>query len=167
MQFTVIPYGERSQARRLSGQDEAYLVCDNWDDYGFKTSFALVYFDFDGDRHEIGEVKLMRTGMRSGFTDVPGTFQTLGPDYASLGQDQGYYETLLELAEPTRVEILVALRDAVWDSAMRGALRESGKLILSLSVSELCQMLEARDKGSDHLALLVDKLDAMLMGLER
>jgi hypothetical protein len=53
------------------------------------------------------------------------------------------------------------------DKAMRGALRESGKLILSLSVSELCQMLEARDKGSDHLALLVDKLDAMLMGLER
>ncbi|MHA4838169.1 AAA family ATPase [Sphingopyxis sp. MSC1_008] len=124
MQFTVIPYGERSQARRLSGQDEAYLVCDNWDDYGFKTSFALVYFDFDGDRHEIGEVKLMRTGMRSGFTDVPGTFQTLGPDYASLGQDQGYYETLLELAEPTRVEILVALRDAVWDSAIRGQVAE-------------------------------------------
>lgn len=53
------------------------------------------------------------------------------------------------------------------DQAMRGALRESGKLILSISVDELCTMLSARDAGSDHLVTLVDKLDAMLMGLER
>lgn len=53
------------------------------------------------------------------------------------------------------------------DKAMRGALRESGKLILSLSVEELCGMLKARDAGSDHSATLVGKLDGMLMGLER
>jgi hypothetical protein len=53
------------------------------------------------------------------------------------------------------------------DQAMRGALRESGKLILSLSVEELCEMLKARDAGSDHLVTLVDKLDGMLTGLER
>ena len=53
------------------------------------------------------------------------------------------------------------------ERAMRGALRESGKLILSLSVDELCDMLKARDAGSDHLAPLVAKLDDMLMGLER
>ncbi|MBB4836980.1 hypothetical protein HNP52_000031 [Sphingomonas kyeonggiensis] len=57
--------------------------------------------------------------------------------------------------------------DAGADAAMRGALRESGKLILSLSVKELCSMLHARDAGSDHLATLVSKLDDMLMGLER
>jgi hypothetical protein len=53
------------------------------------------------------------------------------------------------------------------NKAMRGSLRESGKLILSLSVKELCDMLHARDKGSDHMITLVEKLDAMLMGLER
>lgn len=57
--------------------------------------------------------------------------------------------------------------DAGADQAMRGALREDGKLILSLSVEELCEMLKARDAGSDHLVTLVDKLDGMLMGLER
>lgn len=57
--------------------------------------------------------------------------------------------------------------DAGADKAMRGALRESGKLILSLSVDELCVMLHARDAGSDHLVTLVEKLDGMLMGLER
>jgi hypothetical protein len=57
--------------------------------------------------------------------------------------------------------------DAGADKAMRGALRESGKLILSLSVDELCGMLHARDAGSDHLVTLVEKLDGMLMGLER
>lgn len=57
--------------------------------------------------------------------------------------------------------------DAGADQAMRGALRENGKLILSLSIDELCEMLGARDSGSDHLVTLVDKLDGMLMGLER
>jgi uncharacterized protein YfiM (DUF2279 family) len=57
--------------------------------------------------------------------------------------------------------------DAGADQAMRGALRESGKLILSLSVGELCEMLNARDAGSDHMLTLVGKLDDMLMGLER
>jgi hypothetical protein len=53
------------------------------------------------------------------------------------------------------------------NSAMRGALRESAKLILCLSVQELCEMLHTKDAGGDHIALLALKLDEMLIGLER
>lgn len=41
----------------------AYLKANNWDDYGFKTLFALVVFDSKGGRHNIGGVKI-------GFTSV-------------------------------------------------------------------------------------------------
>lgn len=125
MQFTVIPYTERSRRyRTLTGENQAYLVRDNWDDYGFKTTFALVYFDEDGERHDIGELKIMQAEMPVGYTTIPESFELLDHSYGSLGQDQGYYETLLELDEPVRVAILNALRDVVWDETIKAQLVE-------------------------------------------
>jgi predicted ATPase len=133
MQFTVIPYAERSRRyRSLSGQTEAFLVRDNWDDYGFKTTFSLVYFDDDGGRHEVGEVKIMLADMPTGYTSIPESFDMLDDGYGSLGQDQGYYETLLELDEEVRVEILNALRDVVWDETIKAQLLEQRAYVDSL-----------------------------------
>lgn len=44
--FQVIPWRDRvpSNARL-----RAFLVSDNWDDFGFKTMFTLVVVDADGD----------------------------------------------------------------------------------------------------------------------
>ena len=52
-------------------------------------------------------------------------------------------------------------------AACRGALRENGKLILNLTVADVCEMLTERDSGDDHNALLTAKLDDMLTKLER
>ena len=52
-------------------------------------------------------------------------------------------------------------------AAARGALRESGKLIINLSVEDLCMMLHRKDSGDDPNALLLDRVDEMLMRLER
>jgi restriction endonuclease len=52
-------------------------------------------------------------------------------------------------------------------AAARGALREHGKLIVNLTVDDVCDMLGRKDKGDDPNALLVDKVDEMLMKLER
>jgi hypothetical protein len=52
-------------------------------------------------------------------------------------------------------------------SAARGALREHGKLILILTVDDICAMLHYRDKGEDYNKPLVEKLDDMLIKLER
>ena len=52
-------------------------------------------------------------------------------------------------------------------AAARGALRESGKLIVNLDVNDLCDMLHLKDKGDDHNTILVDRVDDMLMKLER
>ncbi|MFC2951886.1 hypothetical protein ACFOOP_08090 [Marinicaulis aureus] len=51
-------------------------------------------------------------------------------------------------------------------TACRRALREHGKLIINLTVSDLKSMLTAKDNGDDQNAILVDLLDDFLMKLE-
>ncbi len=48
-----------------------------------------------------------------------------------------------------------------------GALRETGKVILNLTVDQVCEMLHRKDKGDDPTAVIADTLDDMLVGLER
>ena len=136
MNFTVIPYADRGKRyKRLTGKSEAILVRDNWDDYGFKTSFDLVYFDEDRERHDIGQVKVMLAGMPTGYVAIDDEFEALDPGYGSLGQDQSYYETLLELSEPVRIAILGALRDVVWNEEIRAELRDDHAYETSLARS--------------------------------
>lgn len=51
--------------------------------------------------------------------------------------------------------------------AAGGALREAGKLILILSLDDLCEMLNARDKANDPEVVLYALLDKLLTGLGR
>lgn len=53
------------------------------------------------------------------------------------------------------------------DKAARGALREEGKLILALTNAELVQLLQMQDNGDDPADYLSDKLDALLIDLEK
>jgi Restriction endonuclease len=52
-------------------------------------------------------------------------------------------------------------------SAARGALRESMKLILNISVDQLCSMLIRKDKGESPSDILATQLDEMLFRIER
>jgi hypothetical protein len=52
-------------------------------------------------------------------------------------------------------------------AAARGALREHGKLIVNLSVDDICKMLALKDATQDYNGFLFDKIDNMLMTLER
>jgi len=52
-------------------------------------------------------------------------------------------------------------------SAARGALRESGKLILNLSLDDVRHMLQKKDAGESPTDILVEKLDSILIRLER
>lgn len=49
----------------------------------------------------------------------------------------------------------------------QGAMREHGKLILSLTVSELCSLLIGKDQGSDPNTFLFEQVDEFLMSLGR
>lgn len=141
MNFTVIPYARASSTRDLGGADECFLLTDNWDDYTYKTTFVLVYFDTVGTRHDVGAVKIMRMSMSSGYTEIDSTFDDLHVDYASIGQNQEYYENLVGLDETARLEILKVLKDAIWDeerfSAFECERAFQTSLLRSVSAREL------------------------------
>lgn len=52
-------------------------------------------------------------------------------------------------------------------AAARGAIRENGKLIINLDLEDLCNMLHRKDRGDDHNAVLIERVDEMLIKLER
>lgn len=122
MRFIVIPYSERAKKyQSVTGRNEAFLIRDNWDDYGFKTTFSLIYFNDQGARFDVGEVKIMQAGMTGGYTPMEESFEALDLDYAALGQGQDFYENLLALDDGIRFDILIALRDVIWSEVIRDA----------------------------------------------
>jgi len=94
----------------------AYLVRDNWDDFGFKTAFGILLVDNGGIKHDLGSVRIMTAGMTDGYVELPQTFnEPLPANYCSLGNGQNYYETLYELPSDLRQEYLTFIRDCVYD----------------------------------------------------
>jgi len=106
------------------------LMPGDWDDYSFKTSFTVVYFDVRGRRVDLGAVKIGYKGQPKGWTKekLPSTFTTLPEEWFSLGQDVDYYKTAADKLNATeRDSILNALRDVVADDA-RLAIAENEKV---------------------------------------
>lgn len=101
------------------------LVHDNWDDYGYRTTFhSLLYLAAD-DRIDLGTVKIMRNDQQNGATLMPPEpFERLGPEYASLGSDLTYYEKLYKLGRPIFHRYLRGLRDFVYDDAARAEVED-------------------------------------------
>lgn len=105
----------------------AYLLRDPWDDwFSFDTRFRLIVYDSAGARHIIGPLKIGQAGLASSREQkqttppsrspaLPAEFERLGDEFFSLGQEDDYYESLNELGEDLREEILHALRDCARD----------------------------------------------------
>lgn len=51
--------------------------------------------------------------------------------------------------------------------AIKGTLRENGKLIIVLDDSDIKQMIYAKEHGEDYIEILINKLDKMLVFLEK
>lgn len=115
MFFTVLPHGTRLPDDRL---DEVVLATDNWDDwFTFSTMYVVFYFDKEGDRHRVGEVKIGQFNMAKDQRRpaIPNEFDTLSEQFFSLGQDDRYYEALTERGPEIRQRILTGLRDTALD----------------------------------------------------
>ena len=52
-------------------------------------------------------------------------------------------------------------------AATYGSLRETGKVILVLTIDDLCKMLALQEQGDEPSEILSGKLDAMMMNIER
>lgn len=105
-----------------------YLILDNWDDwFMYSTTFTLAVVDTAGEIETIGSVKIGQRGLLpSGENDYPDNaivrrpnlaieFDNLGDDYFSLATDENYYESLNQLREELKVEVLTSLRDCAFN----------------------------------------------------
>jgi predicted ATPase len=104
----------------------AVLFSDNWDDFGFKTTFTLRFYDQLGKELDVGNVKIGFKGQQQGWTsaNIPENFHNLDPTFYSLGQDPEYYKNFITHFQPEEWKaILLALGDVVF-SAERLAIAE-------------------------------------------
>lgn len=122
MLFTVV--GRKQVPRSERGR--AFLVNDNWDDWGcFRTQYQLVVYDHNGNKFDLGSLKIGEFGLKPGMETErePGVraptldseFDALDERYFSLGQNETYYETLNGLPDDLRLAVLRGLRDCALD----------------------------------------------------
>ena len=95
-----------------SGPDSLILNPDNWNDYGYTTTYAL-WVRISNELSEIGDVKFARPGLETNeYPLEPGTYDNRLPDDVfSLGQGVEYYEKAHSLSELTGTQILEKLND--------------------------------------------------------
>lgn len=97
--------------------NDILLVVDSWDDFGFKTLYSVYYIKSNGQRQEIGSVKIARFEQESERADLPEEFEKLDKDFFSLGQDVEYYAAIMNAPNLGR-QFLRALRDIAEDEAL-------------------------------------------------
>lgn len=116
------------------GSNVAYLVRDNWDDWGYKTQFDLIIFDSNGKIRHIGKVKIGHIGLTSNGEPVslPENFETLGDDYFSVGQGENYYLALNSVGPTIRIQVLTSLRDIAHSPVLYSKVRDEHSLTKSL-----------------------------------
>ncbi|MFE5724542.1 AAA family ATPase [Streptomyces erythrochromogenes] len=108
-----------------AGPLEGFLVPDKWDDFGFRTTFALWLrhpaLDPQGTPVLIGTIKIARADQARGGSPLgQRAFHNLNtpdepPQWFSLG-DLDYYDTLRALPASERGELLSALGDIAYNS---------------------------------------------------
>ena len=91
------------------------LDSSKWDDYGYKTTFALRYKKTSNDESlDIGKVKILSSEKLRTLNVIPKSFHILPTTFCSLGQSKEYYYTLKKTFPTIYQSILYALKDAAY-----------------------------------------------------
>jgi|GEM_PF-748009 len=102
------------------------LQRDNWNDFGYVTTFSVHFFPTDVQEIAVGSVKIIEFGMAEGVVPLSAEYKNgLGESFASLGTNIDYYIALSSLPDNLGGRILDALRDiAVNPSLYERAIKE-------------------------------------------
>lgn len=99
------------------------LTKSTWDDYGYKTTFILTYYETKSTVINIGSVKILDKSLeepnlkpsqfRATIVDLPEKFIRLGNAYCSLGQSIDYYDNLskFHLSDVIKTKLIDAFYD--------------------------------------------------------
>ena len=96
------------------------LVQDNWDDYGYRTTFNATLHASPEDEVDLGVVKILNRTQKGGYTPLPDEpFQTLGSEYCSLGGTLDYYEELFKRGRQIYQPYLEGLSDVAFSDDIK------------------------------------------------
>jgi glycosyltransferase involved in cell wall biosynthesis len=116
---------QRKDVRIPNEYPHVVLVRDNWDDYGYKTTFQSTLHLSADQTIDLGSLKIMRRDQQSGSTEMPAEpFDELGEQYASLGADLDYYETLYKLGRAVFRPYFNGLRDIAFDDDAKAGVED-------------------------------------------
>jgi len=111
----------------------AVLVQNNWDDYGYKTSFHVTLHVSADESYDLGSIKIIEAGRTSGYTKMPKRpFNALPAGHASLAADLEYYETLYKLGRDVFEPFFKGLRDVAFDDEIKASVEDSEAYRVSL-----------------------------------
>lgn len=99
--IVFLEFGDTSSSQRLETFE---FHPNNWDDFGFKTTFFVTYVDRAGTKFKIGTTRVAYRGQVDGWTLDHVRGQT-SPVIFSLGQDVEYYQRLRQQLDPSVVDL--------------------------------------------------------------
>ena len=103
------------------GRNTIILIPDDWDDFGYMTTFHVNYCDNDGLEQELGTIKIAKTNMDgnngTGRTRdyLDAEFDNLPEGFFSLWQTAEAYKRVVEIDNQIHFDILKALNDIAYD----------------------------------------------------
>lgn len=102
------------------GNLSVYLKVDNWDDFGYKTTYDIILFDENGIKYQLGSIKIAFFGQTTEKrTELPVKFTHLDEQYFSLGQSVDYYVKIQSLNPVLKEQLLIGLHDIVYDKELQ------------------------------------------------
>lgn len=120
-------------ANNKSLEDRPYQNClvlydDNWNDYGYRTTFYLVYYGNNKDFHPIGDIKIYYYDIDYNRTSdyycrvsdkIDNAVYQLDEKFCSLGQSLTFYKNLKTYCPNDYLDILDRLNDMVKNKDIR------------------------------------------------
>ncbi|WP_036059495.1 hypothetical protein [Paenilisteria weihenstephanensis] len=87
------------------------LTSDNWNDFGYETCFSIDLFQ-QNEFKEIGNIRILHVDKEKTRYVIPKEFSSLSKEYVSLGMDQEFYISLIDvLGKEEALSVLNDLND--------------------------------------------------------
>ncbi|KHT51230.1 AAA family ATPase [Vibrio sinaloensis] len=111
--------GDQYPARGMRYPNSFFLKNNSWDDYSYRTTYQLYYFDREKSLVEVGNIKVAKKNLGEKERALKnGVIEKLTEEFFSLGQDKSFYKELRKLPDSIGKIFLTFIRDISYDRSI-------------------------------------------------